>query len=99
MNVVVEIGREIGGQVVGHAFEILEGFKEGRYLFLHRFNAYNRARWPRYIARNLDYPLFNDGGNAHGHKCNPPTCFRRGRKIRPMRLALPWRAFYPYLMR
>ena len=81
VNVVVEIGGEIGRQITGDAIKILERFKERGRLLIHRLNAHNGAGCPRNILGNLDHSFFNDGDNAQGGKNNQPTGFRRGSKI------------------
>lgn len=50
VNVVIQIGREIGRQIAGHAVEILERFKQRGRLYLDRLYADNRAGSPWNIA-------------------------------------------------
>ena len=46
VNVVVQISGQVGGQIIGHAVKILEGFPKSGRLISHRLNADHRARRP-----------------------------------------------------
>jgi hypothetical protein len=43
VNVVVQISCQVGGQIIGYAVKILEGFPKSGRLTIHRFNADHRA--------------------------------------------------------
>lgn len=68
VNVMVEIGGEIGGQVVGHAVEVFKRLEQRRRLLVHRLNAHDGAGRPRNILRKFDDSPLNDGGDAHDTK-------------------------------
>ena len=68
VNVMIEVGSEVGGQILGHAVEILEGLEQRGRRLLDRLDAHDCAGRPRGVFGQLDNPLFNDGGNAHGGK-------------------------------
>ena len=58
----VEVGREVAGQVVGHAIEILERVNQRWRLFLHRLDAHDCAGRPGDILREPT-PILNRRSN------------------------------------
>jgi len=68
VNVMVEIDREISGQIICHAVKFLENVQKRGRLLVHGFNAHDRARLPRNISRKFNCSLVNDSSNAHGKK-------------------------------
>jgi len=51
VNVVVNVRRQIGRQVAGHAIKVLQRLPERRRLGFHWLDPYNRARGPVNIRR------------------------------------------------
>lgn len=68
VNVVVDIGCQVGGKIVGYAVKILEGFPKSGRLVLHRFYADHRAGRPGDVGRKHNFSVFNCGRNAHAQK-------------------------------
>jgi hypothetical protein len=66
MNVMVQISREITGQIIGHTIEIFKRIKKRGRFFIDGFDAHDGAGLPRYIRRKFDHPLFDNGSDAHG---------------------------------
>jgi len=65
VDIVVEIGRQVFGQISCHAVEVLECFPQGRRLVRCRFDAHDGARRPGDLALSDNLPFFDCAGDAH----------------------------------
>jgi len=70
VNVMVEVGGEVFGKVVGHAIKVFECFPKAGRLISDRFDANDRAGGPMNICREDDLPRFDGSCNAHGKEGN-----------------------------
>jgi hypothetical protein len=77
MYVVIEIGGKVGGQITGHAVEILQRFEQRRRLLVHRLNAHDGAGCPLHILGQPDYSFFDDRRNAHAQTMTPTALHRK----------------------
>jgi len=78
VNVMVQIGRKVGWQIVGHAVEFLEHVEESGQLILDRLDAHDRPALPRDVLREFNRSFLDHSGDFHS-----ATIPRQRRRARP----------------